>query len=110
MSLETWDPAPFLSGSLFAERNTTNDLPLCNALVPGVCFADEETEAQRGQVICPVSHSQDLSLPDARSALGVGTLSLSCLLGKEVGKVWMGQGWLMAMASSFFQGTSCPVI
>ena len=112
MCLETWNPAPclWLSVPSFAEWNNNNDLPLCYALVPSVRFAGEETEVQRGQVICPVSHSQDLSLPGSISGLGFGAQLLCCLLGKEVGKVWMGQGWLVAMASSLFQGMNCPVI
>lgn len=50
------------------------DLQLCNVLVPVAHFADEETEVQRGQVICTVSHSQDPGLSDSKSTVGFGAL------------------------------------
>lgn len=47
------------SGSFtrFQSENSNSDLQLCNVLVPVAHFADKQTEAQRGQVICAASHS-----------------------------------------------------
>lgn len=83
-------------------------MTLCNALVPGVCFADEETEAQFGQVIGPVSHSQDLSLltPDMPGALEL--CSYTAFLA-EVGKMWMdGAGIVGGHGFFLFPGDELP--
>lgn len=75
------------SSHLQSLRNKNNDLQLCNALVPAAHFEDKDTEAQKGQEICLVSHSQDPNLSDSKPTVGFRALQLCFLLGKEVGRV-----------------------
>lgn len=64
------------SGSFtcFQSESSNSDLQLCNVLVPVAHFADKQTEAQRGQVICAASHSWDLDLSDSKSTVGFRAL------------------------------------
>ena len=64
------------SGSFtrFQSENSNGDLQLSNVLVPVAHFADKQTEAQRGQVMCAASHSWDLDLSGSKSAVGFGAL------------------------------------
>lgn len=45
------------SGSFtrFQSESSNGDLQLCNVLVPVAHFADKQTKAQRGQVLCSVA-------------------------------------------------------
>lgn len=94
MNQGTWSPVPFLwlPVSSFAEQNNSSGLlPLWNTFIAIVCFADEDTEAQRGQVTCPGSHSRDLSLSDSGSTLAFVALRLCRLLGMRLGRCGRGR-------------------
>lgn len=66
----------WVSGSFtcFQSESSNGDLQLCNVLVPVAHFADKQTEAQRGQVICVQRRTARTWICQAPSLLWVSEL------------------------------------